>query len=212
MSRKIKVVDHLEYHITQEKFQVTLDIDTGKFRINLTNHDHIVEGDALEKVKAEAKDWLKGNAGIEMKPVIVIRMDERNVAHAHDNEEALLLKYERCFLGIRKDKGKVWKNFDTTGDIPEGDGNGWDDCLEGKASNQSYNIWDEAHSKVIPYTVEKWKALRKISKLIRAMNIRLEEIVCGNDLEGFLLDVYRKEMVFGLPAPKNGSKVAHKAD
>jgi hypothetical protein len=210
MSRKIKVVDHLEWYVTQEKFQVTLDTDSGEFRINLTNHDHIVKGTTLEGVKTEAKDWLKGNAELEMKPVIVVRMSSARVSNASGNEEELMLKYERYFLGIRKDKVKVWKAWQDTGEIPEGDGNTWSDCLEGKPSNQSDSPWDEDSSKIIPYTVEKWKALRKISKLIRAMNIRLEEIVGSKELEGFLLDVYKKEMVFGLPAPKNGHVKADK--
>lgn len=206
MGRVRKVVDHLEYHVTQEKFDVILDTVSGEFSINLTGHDHISKGDTLEKVKSDAKDWLKGNAELEMKPVIVIRMSERHVAYAHDNEETLMLKYERFFLGIRKDKVKVWKAWQDTGSIPEGDGNTWLDCLDGKPSNQSESPWDEAYSKTIPYTAENWKALRKISKLIRAMNIRLDEIVESKNLESFLLDIYKKEMVFGLPAPKNGDK------
>lgn len=206
MRKTGKVVDHFEWHISNEKFQVTLDTDTGEFRIILTGHDHIARGYTLEKVKADAIDWLKGNANLGMKPVIVIRMSEQRVAHAHDNEHELMLRYERYFLGIRKDKVKVWKAWEDTGEIPEGDGNGWLDCLEGKASNQSDSPFDEDRSKIIPYTPEKWKALRKISKLIRALNIRLDEIVRSRNLEGFLIDIYKKEMVFGLPAPKNGEE------
>lgn len=201
MAKRIKVIDHLEYHVTNEKFQVTLDIGSGEFQINLIGHDHIVKGDTLEKVKADAREWLRGNAGLEMKPVIVIRMSDPVVSHARDNEHALMLNYERCFLGIRKDKEKIWKKWQDTGSIPEGE-HSWLDCLEGKASSQSACLWDESQSKIIPYTVEKWQALRKISKLIRAMNTRLEEIVNSKNLEGFLLDIYKKEMIFALPAPK----------
>lgn len=201
MSKKPKVVDHIEYYVTNEKFQVTLDIGSGEFRINLTGHDHIVTGETLEKVKADAKEWLNANADLEMKPMIVIRMSDPVVAHARDNEQALMLHYDRCFMGIRKDKQKIWKKWHNTGSIPE-DGDSWLDCLEGKASSQSESLWDEANSKIVPYTNEKWLALRKISKMIRVMNTRLEEIVGSKNLEGFLLDIYKKEMPIGLPAPK----------
>jgi hypothetical protein len=204
MAKKIKVVDHLEWYVTNEKFQVTLDIGSGQFQINLESHDHIIKGDVLEKVKADAMAWLKGNAELDMKPVIVVRMSDPIVAHARDSEHALMLNYERCFVGVRKDKQKIWKKWQDTGSIPEGE-HSWLDCVEGKASSQSERLWDEAHSKIIPYTIEKWKALRKISKLIRIMNTRLEEIVESKDLEGFLLDLYKKDMIFALPAPKGKS-------
>jgi hypothetical protein len=202
MAKTIKVVDHVEYHVTNEKFQVTLDIASGEFRIDLTGHDHLVKADTLEKVKADARAWLNGNAELDMKPVIVVRMSDPVISHARDNETALMLKYERYFLGVRKDKVKVWKKWQDTGSIPEGDGNTWLDCLEGEPSSQGDSPFQESQSKIIPYTVEKWKGLRKISKMIRAMNTRLEEIMESPNLEGFLLDIYKKDMVFGLPAPK----------
>lgn len=201
MSRKTKVVDHIEYYVTNEKFQVTLNISSGEFWINLTGHNHIVKADTLEKVKADAKEWLRENAGLDMKPVIVVRMEDPVLSYGRDNEKSLMLQYERYFVGIRKDKKKIWKKWENTGEIPEGE-RSWQDCLEGKPSSVSDSPWDEARSKIIPYTVEKWKGLRNISKLIRAMNTRLAEIVESKNLEGFLLDIYKKDIPIGLPAPK----------
>lgn len=201
MAKKTKVVDHLEYAPNNERFQVVLDVSSGEFRIELTGHDHLIKADTLEKVRADALAWLRGNANLDMKPVIVVQISDPILSHAGDNEESLMLSYERCFLGIRKDKEKIWKKWQNTGEIPE-DGDSWLDCVEGKPSTTSEYISNESTSKILPYTVEKWKALRKISKLIRTMNTRLVELFEGKDFEGFLLDLYKRDMVFGLPAPK----------
>lgn len=201
MPKTLKVVDHLEYHVTNERFQVTLNISSGEFCINLKGHDHTVKAETLEKVKADAKEWLRGNANLEMKPVILVRMGDPVLSYARDNEKSLMLNYDRCFVGVRHDKKKIWKKWENTGEIPE-DGDSWDDCVEGKPSSQAEFPWNEERSKILPYTVEKWVALRKISKLIKAMNTRLDEIVESKNLEGFLMDIYKKEIPIGLPAPK----------
>jgi hypothetical protein len=168
----------------------------------LEGHDYRVEADTLQEVQAAAKKWLEGNLKLDLKPVILILGGNRTrMSYERESESELQISYERYFVATRKDGEKVWKRWENSGSIPDGDGNIWNDCLEGKPSYTSGCPFDEEESKILPYTPGRWKALRKISKLIRALNIRLDEIINGKDLEGFLEMLEKRDLSLGLPAP-----------
>lgn len=204
---KPKVVDHFEWHETGEKWQIRFDAsDEGEFILNLSPHDHISKAKTLEKVKADAKKWLEENSKVEFKPVIVAWDNEpTRVSMVDYSETHLEFSYERWFKGVRKDGEVIWKRANTCGKIPEGSQMTWDDCVEIQPENStSSGPFYHENSVSLEYTPERWRSLRKLSRMVRFLNVRLTEIVkAGAPSVDKMIDFLAKApMQLGLPAPE----------
>lgn len=202
MSRKPKVVDRFEWYHDKSSHPITLDTDTGMFHLDLKGHDRRFTGKDLEKLREDASVWLEANARLVFEPVIVVRVEDEHGDYVRRQSHEVHFEYERAFRGKRPDGEVIWKDWQTKGSIPEGDGNGWDDCLEGEPAPQGSEPFGAEDAAIIPYTDEQWTALRKITKLLQALQTRLFEVKKSGKMAAFLQDLAKKGTPFLLPAPE----------
>jgi hypothetical protein len=203
MAKRIRSLGTFDWKEDKTSYPITLDTETGTFRIDLKPHDKDCVGTELEKVKKEAADWLRANAALVYEPVIVVEVEDFENGWNMPKREAhsIHFKYDRMFRATRKDGAAIWKSWQNVGDIPEGDGNNWDDCLEGKPGHSTHEPY-RSKAAIIPYTNEQWIGLRKITKMFVEVQRRLIAIRESGKMGDFLLETSKKDLPLMLPAPK----------
>lgn len=192
VSKKQKIVSDWKFHGDGSVYKIVLDSEDGDFSIYLEGYNKVIKAKTLDEVRQEARKWMELNSGVEFLPVIVI---EAGSCFSNDKVDArehnLQFKYERAFSATRKDGVKVWRHWDYVDDIPDEKDANWNDSLEGRPGHVESRSLDETEIE-IPYTKEKWLALRQLTKMIRAISIKLIEIREGGTMEKFLLDIFKK--------------------
>lgn len=147
-----------------------------KFSVGVSGTEIIQDND-IEKLKKRALEFLSKHASLVFEPIILIDHDRDPFYHRKEHEVSL--RYERCFMSQKVDGENIFRRFQTVGDIPEEEGAKWSDVLDGKEGNETTMYIDD--KLLLPYTKERWKALRTISKMIVALNGRIGELVMDKD-------------------------------
>lgn len=200
---------------------IQCNLGTGVFIVKILDGNKTVlqrfDGKDLEKVRADATEWIRGNVALEWLPILVIS-SERGCWNNSDNYEgsegSIDLDYERYFRAIRKDGGVVYKEFakpldpkDPTHHLVHARKDDMD-CVPGK---EVRCLWGD-ESKVLEYTQERWSALRMISVMIRSLNERIHGLIEGGTFDAFLLTLVKKGAGMLLEGPKEGAKEAQKKE
>lgn len=203
--RGVVKVDALESKDAGFKAPIHLNKGTGEFSIEMDKDKKIVTKD-LEELKTEAAKWLEENRALKWRPVIVIRPEGDRYSAREASEEEIDFSYERYFQSKRPDGSRVWKHFQNEpgAEIPEGKEMGWNDVADkgvaGCSTSEPY-IANRKDSIIMPYTPERWMALRTISHMIRKLNERISKELKGG-AQKFLAHIAKLGTTSLLPAPK----------
>lgn len=190
------------------KHPIHCNLETGVFTVKILDGDKRTlerfDGKDLEKVRADATEWIRGNTELDWKPILVIRSERGARWEAYKgSERSIDLEYERVFRATRKDKSFVYKEFDKPPDpkwpahFIEAD----DDEVDGVPGKEIRRSWGD-DSKILDYTPERWSALRMISVMIRTLNERIHGLIEAGTFEGLLETLAQNGTGLLLEAPK----------
>lgn len=174
MARKIKELV-LE---DGDKIPIKLDSTTGIFSAYYI--DKRYECKSLEDIERDIIKRFKNNRAIQYQPVIIVSDPTWK-----DNSQ-LGFDYERMFRAKRLDGTFAYRCWEHVGTPP--DGGTWDDCLEGKAGNETHEPFG-SQCKTIPYDTRRWLALRHIENQMELLREKLKDILLGKGSEAFLENV-----------------------
>jgi len=147
--------------------------------------DKTYENKDINTLKFEVKEAISAADTTVWSPIIRIEME---TWRTHDT----VFVAERKMLGVRERDGKTEKIVAAV-HIPNGgdevfydDPKNWIATTPYKELNE-----DDDDVKIIPYTVEKWKALQLILEKLEQLEAKLREIVFSDKSEKFLENVYK---------------------
>jgi hypothetical protein len=184
------------------KVPIRCNTETGEFMAEIPNPEYPSQslakfsGKDLNKVKAEAVAWLKDNATLQWEAIIVVNGASRWKGVRESSDNSLNLHYRRAYRAKRRDGSFLWKEFSLDGEN-ESD----DDEVKGKPGRTTSGPGIGEDSVVLPYTSERWSALRMISLLIKHINERLHALLDQGKLDDLLLSIAQRGAMALLPAP-----------
>jgi len=197
------------------KYPITVSKDSGEFRVQIpdpsSEYRNLASftGKDLQEVRDEATAWLKDNATLDWEAVIIIRGAEKIGGRRHAEEYKINLDYKRYYRGKRKNGSYLWKEFSRGGDkhLNEAD----KDEVKGQPGRpcgEPYGVVaalvdpEGSDTLVLPYSAERWSALRTISLLIKQLNERINALLDQGKLDDMLLSIAQRGAQALLPAPK----------
>jgi len=191
----------------REKIEIRCNLASGVFMAEIPDPNNPrrsslekFEGKNLEKVKADAIGWLKGNEKVVWEAIIILRgaTKWRGVRDASDS--SLDLHYGRFFRAKRPDGDYLWKDFKEK-DNGKKDSDDEVEGVPGELNKFAPHTGED--SLVLPYTPERWSALRMISLLIKQLNERINALFDQGGLDNMLTTIAdRGARALLLPAPK----------
>lgn len=159
-----------------KEYKILLDKETGKFHARDLPAGEWFSDTNLPKLKAKVLAYIRKVCLAKFEPVIVVERDRYN-----QSEHSLSLSYERYFVTGLGTKDSIWKAFTPTGYectvVIGDDGGKRDDTLEGSAGPASHRSDPSKDAVVLPYTNERWAALRSITKAMQELNRRLLALI-----------------------------------
>lgn len=199
------------------EYPIRCSTETGEFMVKIPDPDSewrnlaSFQDKDLAKVKEEALAWLKDNAMLAWEAIIVIRGANKVGGYRHASEESVNLEYKRYYRGKRKDGSLLWKEFAKAGDkhLNLAD----KDDVEGQPGKPCHMpfgislIQSEEGALVLPYSAERWSALRTISVLVRNLNERINALLDNGKMDDMLMSIAQRGAQALLPAPKVTVKV-----
>jgi len=146
--------------------------------------DKTYEDKDLNKLKEELKEAISNADTTIWSPMIRIEME---TWRTHDT----VFVAERKMLGIRERDGKIEKIV-AGAHIPNGgDEEFYNDPKNWVATTPYHELNEEDNDvKIIPYTIEKWKALQLILAKLEQLRTKLREIVFSDKADTFLEKIY----------------------
>lgn len=156
----------------------------------------------LNKVKEEAIAWLKDNSTLSWEAIIIIKGGEKNpLGRMYVSEESLSLRYDRYFRAKRRDGSYLWKEYAKDKHQNSAD----DDDVTGMPGRSLRE--PNTHERVVlPYTPERWSALRMISLIITQINERINALIDQGKFDDMLSTIAQRGASLLLPGPKETAK------
>jgi len=195
------------------KYPITVHKETGEFRVVIpdpaSEYRNLASftGKDLQDIRDQATAWLKDNSTLDWEPVIIIRGAERIGGRRHAEEYKINLDYKRFFRAKRKNSSYLWKEFAGDKHLNEA-GKDEVEGQPGRPCGEPYGFVaalvnpEDNDCLVLPYTAERWSALRTISLLIRNLNERVNALLDQGKLDDMLLSIAQRGAQALLPAPK----------
>lgn len=186
------------------KYVIRCSTETGEFMVEIPDptSDYrslakFVDKD-LNKVKEEAVAWLKDNSTLSWEAVIIIKGGEKNpLGRMYVSEDSLSLKYDRYYRAKRKDGSYLWKEYAKDKHQNSAD----DDDVKGMPGRAMRE--PSIHERVVlPYTPERWSALRMISLIITQINERINALIDQGKFDDMLTTIAQRGAALLLPGPK----------
>lgn len=147
------------------------------------------EGETPKELKLQAEAFLKGHDKLRWNPIISVEPSPYG--------SSLELRYHRYFKADGGGDKKIYRRWRVPGMV------GSDhsmvradtaDILEGEPGDVDNG--PRLKDRVLPYTPERWKALRELEKALEtalaAAHARFEKILSEGDLDAFLANVGRR--------------------
>lgn len=186
------------------------------------------KGSDINEVREKAKKFLEDSINLNWEPVILITRPEepgnRRRWSGH-SEDSIHLEYERFFRATTKEGPTLWRDFkpiveEAEPKKPRGlTQYEWNQRLEGTSEEMKENATKgepgdyckepyratasgSEDGVLLPYTPEKWSALRGITFAIRQVKAKLRENLELSRAPGFLDAVAARGAAALLPAPK----------
>lgn len=198
------------------KYPILVNKETGEFRVQFpdptSEYRNLASfsGKDLQEVRDQAIAWLKDNQELDWEGVIIIRGADKVGGYRHASEESVNLSYKRYFRAKRKNNSYLWKEFAKAGDNPHHNEADKDDVegQPGKPCGEPYGVLSSAvdpknsDTLVLPYSPERWSALRTISLLIKNLNERINTLLDQGKLDDMLLSIAQRGAQALLPGPK----------
>lgn len=162
------------------RFEVLTNKDGSKFEIRYVSIDetfYAVPEKGLEfrsanvtEVRKELEEYMRENDSLVWEPIIEIG------SQVFGDDDILGLKYRRKFRAKKVDGTYLFRGWKTPNDseIPEGEGMGWDDVLEGEPGATSCS---SRYVKTILYKAERWAFLRRMTRTIKALRNAVEKFI-----------------------------------
>lgn len=159
-----------------KEYKILLDKETGKFHVRDLPAEEWFSDTNLPKLREKALAYIRKVSLAKFEPVIVVERDRYS-----QSEHSLSLSYERYFVTGLGTSGSIWKAFTPAGYectvVMGDDGGKRDDTLEGSAGHASHRNDPSKGAVVLPYTPERWTALRSITKAMQELNRRLLALI-----------------------------------
>jgi len=218
MERGYKKIDEIVWE-DGTKYTIAVNKENGEFRVEIPDHESdyrtlaVFRGNDLQQVRDETLAWLRDNAVLDWEAVIIIRGSESIGGYRHASEETINLNYKRYYRAKRKDGTYLWKEFAKAGDTHLNTAES-DEVKgqPGRPCGQPFGFVSEVvaaveprrakDSLLLPYTPERWSALRTISLLIKSLNERVNALLDQGKLDEMLLSIAQRGAQALLPAPK----------
>jgi hypothetical protein len=181
--------------------------ETGEFMVEIEDPDGGWQSLAkfqdkdLNTVKEQTVAWLKDNSTLSWEAIIVVKGGEKNLGRMFSSEDSLSLKYDRYFRAKRKDGSYLWKEYakdkyKNSADKDDVTG------MPGRPMREP-----PFHERVVlPYTAERWSALRMISLIIKQMNERINALIDQGKFDDMLLTIAQRGAALLLSGPKETAK------
>lgn len=158
------------------QYKIMLDKQTGKFHARDLPAGEWLSDASLPKLREQALSYIRKVSLAKFEPVIVVERDR----YSH-GDHTLSLSYERYFVADIGESDQVWKAFTPKGYegtvVIGDDGGKQDDTLEGSPGPASHRSDPSKDAIVLPYTPERWAALRSITKGVQELNRRLLALI-----------------------------------
>lgn len=175
------------------KHDIKLHMETGTFSIAIHeegNYQSAVRFDGtLEEVRSKAKAWLKDNTNLKFEPMLWIKSGEDN-SWQKASDSHIDLEYKRYFKAVRPDGSTLWKEFRPV--YTEG---GREDAVNGEPGNPTRGPWTDKTAILLPYTPERWSALRMIGLMVRQLNERMAKLVKDGKFDDALKNIASQGML-----------------
>lgn len=160
------------------------------------------EGETPKELKLQAEAFVKGHDRLEWRPIIAVE--------SSPYASTLEMRYHRYFQADGAD-GKLHRRWRVPGVVGSDHSQmrtDTADILEGEPGDVDHGPGKT--ERILPYTPERWKALRELDKAIHAAlesaRERLEKILSEGDLDAFLANVGRRGPQAILFGPGKGTE------
>lgn len=197
------------------KYPITVSKETGEFRVQIPDPESeyrnlaSFSGKDLQEIRDQAIAWLKDNQELDWEAVIIIRGAEKIGGIRHAEEYKINLDYKRYYRAKRKNGAYLWKEFAGDKHLNEADkeevkGQPGRPCSEPYGFIAAISDPEKYGSDclALPYSPERWSALRTISLLIKQLNERINALLDQGKLDDMLLSIAQRGAQALLPAPK----------
>lgn len=189
-----------EYGIEGRTAVLRFDAHTLVFTLEVEGRTF--EGETPKELKLQAQAFLRGHDKLEWRPVIAVETSPY--------ASTLELRYHRYFEADNGEK-KLYRRWRVPG-VVGSDGSAFHtdtaDMTEGQPGDVDHG--PRLKERMLPYTPERWKALRDLEKAIQAAleaaRAKLEKILSEGDLDAFLENAGRRGPQTILFGPEKGTK------